>query len=199
MAQFYRGEVGRSNMWRSRLDTTTNWAVLTTGATLTFAFSNPDHPHFVIPLNSLLVAFFLYMEARRYRYYEIWSSHGRIIEMDYFASLLNPAQASKMEWQSQLMEELSTPQFTISIWEAIGRRLRRNYLLIFILLAICWCLKIYLQPQPAGDLSEFVTRTSVGLVPGWLMLVLVMILNSAVVIIALATIGLHEAKGTRVR
>ncbi|HKC65166.1 MAG TPA: DUF2270 domain-containing protein, partial [Pyrinomonadaceae bacterium] len=70
MVHFYRGEVQRSNTWRNRLDTTTNWAVITAGATLSFAFSSTTNPHFVIPINSILVAFFLFMEARRYRYYE---------------------------------------------------------------------------------------------------------------------------------
>jgi len=82
MIHFYRGEVQRSNTWRNRLDTTTNWAVLTAGATLSFVFSSPTNPHFVIPINSILVAIFLLMEARRYRYYEIWSSRVRIIETD---------------------------------------------------------------------------------------------------------------------
>jgi len=70
MIHFYRGEVQRSNTWRNRLDTTTNWAVITAGATLSFVFSSPNNPHFVIPINSILVAIFLLMEARRYRYYE---------------------------------------------------------------------------------------------------------------------------------
>src|SRR5262245_23146106 len=39
MIHFYRGEVQRSNTWRNRLDTTTNWAVITAGATLSFVFS----------------------------------------------------------------------------------------------------------------------------------------------------------------
>jgi uncharacterized membrane protein len=88
MVHFYRGEVQRSNTWRNRLDTTTNWAVLTAGATLSFAFSSAENPHFVIPLNSLLVAFFLFMEARRYRYYEIWASRVRVLETGYFAQML---------------------------------------------------------------------------------------------------------------
>src|SRR6478672_2969316 len=88
MIHFYRGEVQRSNTWRNRLDTTTNWAVITAGATLSFVFSSPSNPHFVIPINSILVAIFLLMEARRYRYYEIWSSRVRIIETGYFAHLL---------------------------------------------------------------------------------------------------------------
>ena len=59
MIHFYRGEVQRSNTWRNRLDTTTNWAVITAGATLSFVFSSNANPHFVIPINSILVAIFL--------------------------------------------------------------------------------------------------------------------------------------------
>src|SRR2546423_6262166 len=88
MVHFYRGEIQRSNTWRNRLDTTTNWAVITAGATLSFAFSSAGNPHFVIPINSILVAFFLFMEARRYRYYEIWSSRVPVIEPGFFAPLL---------------------------------------------------------------------------------------------------------------
>lgn len=199
MAQFYRSEVGRSNTWRSRLDTTTNWAVIISGATLSFTFSDPAHPHFVIPLNSLLVSVFLYMEARRYRYYEIWSSRARLVEKDYFASLLRPQGAGDQECLLPLSDYLLQPAFTISMWEAIGRRLRRNYLVIFMLLGVCWVLKIYLQPQPARDFHEFITRTGVGLIPGWIVLTLGIIFNGTVVAVALATIHLREAKGTRVR
>src|SRR5882757_10951346 len=46
MIHFYRGEIQRSNTWRNRLDTTTNWAVLTAGAALSLAFSSPSNPHF---------------------------------------------------------------------------------------------------------------------------------------------------------
>ncbi|HEY6120634.1 MAG TPA: DUF2270 domain-containing protein, partial [Pyrinomonadaceae bacterium] len=46
MIHFYRGEIQRSNTWRNRLDTTTNWAVITAGATLSFVFSSPSNPHF---------------------------------------------------------------------------------------------------------------------------------------------------------
>src|SRR5919202_285864 len=88
MVHFYRGEVTRANTRRNRLDTTTNWAVLTTGATLSFAFSLPTNPHFVILINTVLVCFFRFMEARRYRYYEIWSGRVRILETGYFAQVL---------------------------------------------------------------------------------------------------------------
>src|ERR1700742_4671618 len=53
LVHFYRGEVQRSNVWRTRLDTTTNWAVITAGATLSFVFSSPGNPHFAIPINTV--------------------------------------------------------------------------------------------------------------------------------------------------
>src|SRR5829696_6154337 len=88
LVHFYRGEIQRSNVWRGRLDATTNWAVITAGATLSFVFSSPDNPHFAIPINSILVSIFLLMEARRYRYYEVWANRVRILETGYFAPML---------------------------------------------------------------------------------------------------------------
>ena len=34
LAHLYRGEMYRSTVWRTRLDTTTNWSVVTTGIAL---------------------------------------------------------------------------------------------------------------------------------------------------------------------
>ncbi len=196
LVHFYRGEVQRANTWRNRLDTTTNWAVLTAAGTLSFAFTSPTNPHFVILINSVLIAFFLYMEARRYRYYEIWSSRVRVIETGYFAQMLAPAGSlPDEEWTSHLAADLLTPHFTISMSEAIGRRLRRNYLWIFALLASSWNLKVYLHPTPAKVFSEFVDRATIGLVPGWFVLWVGIVFNLAIIIFALATIRLREATG----
>lgn len=196
MIHFYRGEVQRSNTWRNRLDTTTNWAVLTAGATLSFVFSSPSNPHFVIPINSILVAIFLLMEARRYRYYEIWSSRVRVIETGYFAQLLAPEGAPPDEaWSEHLAADLITPHFTITEWEAVGRRLRRNYLWIFALLALSWNLKVYLHPLPARDLSAFMDRATVGVVPGWIVFVVGVLFNTAIMIFAIGTVRLREATG----
>lgn len=196
MIHFYRGEVQRSNTWRNRLDTTTNWAVLTAGATLSFVFSSPSNPHFVIPINSILVAIFLLMEARRYRYYEIWSSRVRVIETGYFAQLLAPESLPSDEaWAEHLAADLITPHFTITEWEAVGRRLRRNYLWIFALLALSWNLKVYLHPLPARDFNAFIERATVGVVPGWLVFAFGVIFNAAIAIFAIGTVRLREATG----
>lgn len=196
IAHFYRGEVQRSNTWRTRLDTTTYWAVITAGATLSFTFSSPLSPHFVIPINSILVTVFLVMEARRYRYYEIWASRVRVIETGYFAQMLAPDSVPRdQEWASHLAADLLTPNFTISVWEAIGRRLRRNYLWIFALLALSWNLKVYLHPVPADTFELFLQRATVGLVPGWMVFIVGFIFNGAVFIFAVSTIRLREATG----
>src|SRR5688500_13149945 len=196
MIHFYRGEVQRSNTWRNRLDTTTNWAVLTAGATLSFVFSSPSNPHFVIPINSILVAIFLLMEARRYRYYEIWSSRVRVLETGYFAQLLAPDSVPSDEsWAQHLASDLITPHFTISEWEAVGRRLRRNYLWIFALLALSWNLKVYLHPLPARDFDAFLDRATVGIVPGWMVFVIGVVFNAALAIFAIGTVRLREATG----
>jgi uncharacterized membrane protein len=196
MVHFYRGEVQRSNTWRNRLDTTTNWAVLSAGAMLSFAFSSPNSPHFVIPVDSILVAVFLLMEARRYRYYEIWSSRVRVIETGYFAQMLAPESLPReQEWASHLASDLMTPHFTISVWEAIGRRLRRNYIWLFALLALSWNLKVYLYPNPAATFDEFVLRAQVGIVPGWIVFIIGFIFNATLFILAVGTIKMREATG----
>ena len=196
MIHFYRGEVQRSNTWRNRLDTTTNWAVITAGATLSFVFGSATNPHFVIPINSILVAIFLMMEARRYRYYEIWSSRVRVIETGYFAQILAPeSMASEEGWAEHLAADLITPHFTITEWEAVGRRLRRNYLWIFALLALSWNLKVYLHPLPARDFDAFIDRATVGVVPGWVVFVVGVLFNAAIAIFAIGTVRLREATG----
>jgi len=55
------------------------------------------------------------MEARRYRYYEIWSSRVRVIETGYFAQMLAPESVPPDEaWAEHLAADLITPHFTIT-------------------------------------------------------------------------------------
>jgi uncharacterized membrane protein len=194
MVHFYRGEVQRSNAWRVRLDTTTNWAVVTAGATLSFVFSSPDNPHFAIPINSILVAIFLFMEARRYRYYEIWASRVRVLETGYFAPMLSSQSIPPdKEWAEHLSADLLSPHFTISDWEAVGRRLRSNYLWIFILLALSWTLKIYLHPFPAVNIEMLIDRAKVGLAPGGLVIAVGAVFNLALFLLSVLTLRLKDS------
>ena len=147
MVHFFRAEVQRANVWRQRLDTTTNWAVVATGATLSIAFSQSEIHHGIIILNTLLVTWFLFIEARRYRYYELWSYRVRLMETDFYAAMLVPPFHPSPEWAESLAENLLSPRFPISMLEAFGRRLRRNYFWILMILYASWVAKIWLFPS----------------------------------------------------
>jgi uncharacterized membrane protein len=195
MVHLYRGEVQRSVTWRTRLDTTTNWAVITTGAAISFALADPAHHYGVIVLNTLLVALFLWIEARRYRYYELWSYRVRLLETDFFAAMLAPPFAPRGEWAESLAASLKHPEFPISMWEAFGRRYRRNYLWLFLVLGLAWAIKGLMHPAPVESYAEFVSRSALGPIPGWVMVTAGVIYNGALVVIGLATARLTQATG----
>lgn len=195
LAHFYRGEISRANIWRQRLDATFNWAVLTTGGTLSFAFGSVESPHVVILMNTILVTVFLFIEARRYRYYEVWSSRVRIIETDYLAPLLSPkvrAVTSRDLWAEHLAEDLLRPHFTVGLWEAVGRRMRRNYIWVFLLLVIAWFVKIAIHPTPVGSFREFVIRSSIGALPGGIVIAIGIIYNGLLFTITVLTMRSGE-------
>ncbi|HIC90213.1 MAG TPA: DUF2270 domain-containing protein [Anaerolineae bacterium] len=199
LAHLYRAELYRSKIWRVRLDSTTNWAVVTTGLALSLAFSSPQNPPVVIILVSLLVCIFLFIEARRYRYFDIWRYRTRLMETEFFAPLLWPeGRPSHTDWRKVMAQDLAELEFHITMWEAIGRRLRRNYGYIFAVLALSWCIKIVMHPTSVHSSTEFVQRAAVGPIPGWLVISMGVLFNCALVAIGLFTIGWQEASG-RVR
>jgi uncharacterized membrane protein len=195
LADFYRGEIQRANIWRTRLDSTTNWAVLTTIAAIILTFSNTQNNFVVVFLCSLLLTFYLWIEARRYRYYELWSYRVRLMETDFFAAMLVPPFSPSPEWAESLAESLLQPSFSISNWEAIGRRFRRNYAWLFFILAVTWLLKLFLHPLPAGSWEVFVERATLGPIPGWAILAAGLVYNGLIFFIGLATVGLRQSSG----
>ena len=200
MVHLYRGEVGRANTWRMRLDGTTNWAVLTTGATLSFAFSSDKNTHVMILINSLLIMFFMYIEARRYRFYDLWRSRVRLMETEFFAEMLTPASQEAVEnWRQILAEDLLRPRFSVTLWEALGRRLRRIYMWIFMVLAISWMVKITIHPQTPSSLSELIERARIGPLPPWVVLLVGVIFNTCLFILAVTTAPRQAAGETTSR
>lgn len=195
MVHLYRAEITRANSWRSRLDVTTNWALLTTGAAISFAFSQQYTHHSVIILNTLLITLFLFLEARRYRYYELWSYRVRLMETDFYAALLVSPFVPDPDWANKLTESLLNPQFPISIWEALGRRLRLNYLWIYFVLLGVWFAKLLLYPDTTASLNLLITRARMGLAPGWLVMTIVIAFYTTLLVIAFATRRLRHAVG----
>lgn len=195
MVHLFRAEVQRANVWRQRLDTTTNWAVVSTGATLSIAFSQPDSHHSVIILNMLLVTWFLLTEARRYRYYELWSYRIRLMETDFYAAMLVPPFHPSPEWAESLAENLLAPRFPISMWEAFGRRLRRNYSFIYLALGVSWLAKNWLFPAQPVNAAEYLARSGIGPIPGQVVLGLGAVFYGILAVIAVVTVGMNKAAG----
>jgi hypothetical protein len=81
------------------------------------------------------------------------------------------------------------------MWEAFGRRFRRNYMWIFLVLGIAWALKGFLHPTPATSWVEFLDRSSLGPIAGWVMVTIGILYNGALFLIGLTTAGLTQASG----
>jgi uncharacterized membrane protein len=195
MVHMFRAEVSRANVWRQRLDTTTNWAVITTAAVLSLIFGTSETPHLVILINILLVTMFLVIEARRYRYYELWSYRVRLMETDFFASMLVPPFHPSPEWAEALAENLLHPQFPISSLEAIGRRLRRNYIWIYLIIASAWLAHLWWKPERADTWEQFVENASFQGVGGQFVLATGVSIFIIFALLAILTSRLQHAAG----
>jgi len=76
LSHLYRGEVYRSTVWWTRLDASTNWAVVITGLALSLTFSSETASPLPLVLVGLLVGVFLLIEARRYRFFDFFRIRG---------------------------------------------------------------------------------------------------------------------------
>ena len=170
MSHFYRGELGRIMVWRQRLDITTNWAITSSTAIITIAFSNRDVPHIIFFFNLAIVWVMLWIESRRYRFYDAFRARVRMLEAHFLVPMvMENRQMLQGEWKKLVCEDLILPSFKISKLEAIGRRLKRNYVFIFVLIMVAWVTKIFLhasEPITSGRALYHALR--VGHIPSWL-------------------------------
>jgi uncharacterized membrane protein len=179
LAHYYRGEMSRMMSWRDRLDRTTNWAIAGGAAMLSVSLSTAESHHGVLLFAMVLVFLLLGIESRRYRFFHVYRSRVRLIERNYYARILAPREMiDPAHWMSQLGEDLRLPRFSISLKEAMARRLRRNYIWLFLILLSAWLLKITAASLQAGatgpgstrSIRELVQRAAIGYVPGWVVL-----------------------------
>jgi uncharacterized membrane protein len=169
MVHFYRGEIHRSVAWRQRLDATTNWAVLTTAGMLSFAFSHSEPgTHIILLLTSLVILAYLVIEARRYRYFEVYKARVRMIEENFLLPVITRKLESPMgSWREMVAMDLDRPKYKTTMLEAMGFRLRRNYLLIFGIILGGWLVKLTIHPTFVGSWREFWQRMAVGPFAPW--------------------------------
>jgi uncharacterized membrane protein len=170
MSHFYRGEMNRIMVWRQRLDVTTNWAITSSTAIITIAFSTREVPHIIFFFNLAIVWVLLWIEARRYRFYDAFRARLRMLEAHFLVPMvMENREMLQGEWKKLVCEDLILPCFKITKLEAIGRRLKRNYMFIFILILIAWLTKIFLHASaPINDFVSFYHALHIGHIPSWL-------------------------------
>ena len=172
MAHFYRGEVGRIMVWRQRLDATTTWAITSTCTIFTVAFSFKEVPHLIFFFNLAIVVIMLWIEARRYRFYDAFRARLRMLEAHFLVPILL-RQDSKLEgnWRKLVAEDLLIPAFKVTMFESIGRRLKRNYAFIALIILSAWITKIFIHPPPdvlkINSLGSFYDALSIGGFSSW--------------------------------
>ena len=169
MSHFYRGELARIMIWRQRLDVTTTWAITSTTTIIGAAFSFRDLPHIIFFFNLALVWVMLWIEARRYRFYDAFRGRVRMLEAHFLVPIVlqNP-RILDGEWRRLVCEDLLLPSFKISKLEAIGRRLKRNYVFIFAIILIAWTMKLFIHAStPIHSFKGFYNALAVAQLPSW--------------------------------
>ena len=195
LAHLYRGEVYRSTIWRTRLDNTTNWSVVTLGVALSITFSTPSASPLPLVLVGFLVLFFLMLESRRYRYFNVWRARARWMERHLYAPMLDDGDLRMEEgWQRVLAHDYREPRHHIGLLRAVGRRLRNNYIWILLIQTIAYFGKIIIHPTPVASLDQLWQRAAVGPIPGELIVLGGVLYNGACIGIALTTMYLDRRK-----
>jgi len=194
MVHFYRGEMYRSQIWRMRLDTTTNWAVVTVAGMISFAFTSPDHSAGTLLLANVLITVFLSIEARRYRYFSVYRARVRMIEENFYLPLIRRNLVSpKDDWRDRIARDLDSPKFKTTYLEALLFRLRRNYVWLYGIVLVTWLVKLFTHPTPVARFAEVFERMGAGPLSSGVILALVVVFYAAVVLPPFTDLGRRAA------
>lgn len=181
LTELYRGELDRVTTWRGRLDQTTNWTVTIIAAVLTWVFSSPDSPHYLLLIGMLTVATFHVVETGRYRRYDVWRARIRLLERDVFAPAVHPEDhADHDDWRAELGTDLRRPALKISFVEAYARRYRRVYLPLQTVLLVAWVVRLTVFSADQG----VVATAGMAGVPGEVVIVAVGLIYLAMALVA---------------
>ena len=178
LMHYYRGELSRALSWRDRIDRTTNWAITVVAAMFSISLSTPTTHHGILIMAMVLVMLMWAIEARRYRFYDVYRNRVRRLERHYIAAALTPATMPDPEWCVAMAEELRNSHLAISFSHAMDRRLRRNYIWIFLVLLLAWLFKTTSGRPPIGadssgfihSAGDWIQSLALGPIPGYLVL-----------------------------
>jgi uncharacterized membrane protein len=140
-----------------------------------------------------MVSVFWMIEARRYRYADIWYARVRKIEENFYGPILRRDPVSpRREWGQAVAADLFRPTFRVSRWYALRKRLLRNYWAIYAVLLASWVVKLLAHPSGASGWSEVRARLEVGFVPWWAPLALLVVFAGFLALVV--TLGGREER-----
>jgi uncharacterized membrane protein len=192
LAHLYRAEIYRSTVWRSRLDNTTNWAVVTTGIALSASFANAEASPLPLVIVGLLVIVFLVFEGRRYRYFHMYRARARVMENSLYCTMLEGRGTPIKDWCQLLSHGYRYVETHISVERSVGRRLRRNYAWILAIQAIAYYGKLVIHPHALGSIDELLSRAAIGPIPGSVTILAGILFHSAWIIFAAVTLRMDK-------
>jgi uncharacterized membrane protein len=183
---FYRAVVGHMDVWRQRMDATTNWAAATAAGMITFTFSTAATPHYVLLLALAFQTVFLLMESRRYQTFDLWRHRFRRLNRIMIVPALEsrPMDEAAEREMRELALDMGRTVPHLSLADALGYRARRNYGYLFAVTLLAWLMKLEIQPLPAQSIAEFLERAAIAFLPGELVFAAVVLSVSALLITA---------------
>lgn len=203
LIHYYRAMIGRADVWRMRMDATTNWAIGATAAVISFALGDPDTPHYVVFIAVLLTLSFLLLEARRLSFYHLWQQRALLIEEGLIRPALHGDRGEADEAQPDAIDPAGDEAFdlvtaldphlgrtvpTMSTTKAVARRLRRIYVYLFAVQLLAWLLKLSSTSGATASTRQWASNADVGPIPGTVVL-------TVVASGFLAAVGLALARG----
>ncbi len=173
---------------------TTNWAVVTTGIALSLTFASAEASALPLVLVGLLVAMFLHLEARRYRYFDVFRFRARVLEIGFYVPILRGCEATiPLDRGTPLSDDYIRPKFRITYLRAVGKRLRRNYAFIFIIQVMAYFGKLEIHPTGLESYEQWIERAAIGPIDGHIALACGALFHAAWIFIAIYTLFQERA------
>ena len=210
LVHYYRAMVGRADVWRTRMDTTTNWAIGATAAIVSFTLGDESVPHYVVSIATLMTWSFLLLESRRLTFYHLFQQRVLLLE----EGLMRPALAVVARGESHvesdardgmsgttaagldlsvaLERHLGRTVPTMPLIKAVARRLRRVYLYLFAIQVLAWVLKLVNHPTPAASLEVVIERADTGVMSGEVLIGVAVVLVVAALVTSVVRGGVDR-------
>jgi uncharacterized membrane protein len=121
----------------------------------------------------------------------------RLIETEYLAPILQDNCVTVNDtWQELIVRDLGYPHFKTTFGQMLGRRLRDNYMAIYLFLILSWLVKLLFHEAPDAAQcvvdQTFVCHATLGPIPGALVLGAVLCFYIGLVLVMLISYRSRE-------